>query len=143
MRWGGFTAQASEPTFMGSVYNHSQGKRLTREINKQTVEAGKDQRKPQLGNTQQAQLMKGKEISNKGLLGREGGDRMQRDSEADCDRFLGNCPFLQQAGPLPSGLSPEVLPVLTQLTPRGLAAPLGTRCLWRHLRSPCHHVTTA
>lgn len=39
--------------------------------NKQTVEAGKDQKKPQLGNTQQAQLMMGKEISNKGPLQRE------------------------------------------------------------------------
>lgn len=74
------------------------------ETNKQTVDAGKDQRKPQLGSTQQAQLMKGKEISNKGLLGREGtGCRGRR------TRFLRNCSSRQQAGSLPSRPVAEVL----------------------------------
>lgn len=43
-----------------------------RGINKQTVEAGEDQRKLQLGTTPQAELMKRRESANQGRLQREG-----------------------------------------------------------------------
>lgn len=59
-------------TVISSIYNHSQKKRLRR--NKQTVEAGKDQRKPQLGNTQQAQLMTEKRSQIRALSGERGQD---------------------------------------------------------------------
>lgn len=79
-----------------------------REVNQQTMEDREDQRKLQLGNSPQAQLMRGRVIPSKGLLWREGtGGRGS--TEQDCHRSPGNHPSLLHSGCSQSSLTPEVL----------------------------------